>query len=205
MTDLIAQYRVIHANSPGYGSSSSKRLPFILPYVRATGARSIIDYGCGQSALPDMLEAAADCIVTRYDPALSQYAQRPSGRFDLLVSIDVLEHIPEPDVGATLADMASLAERAIIIVDTKPAATFLPDGRNAHVTLRPAQWWAERLREAYPTVEPIAVRRRPASFRTWSMGLPRSLNIAAMTIGYRTRERMAKISSRVGLGSRRAT
>ena len=46
--------------------------------------------------------------------------------------------------------MAELSDNAIIIVDTRPASTLLPDGRNAHVTLRPVQWWMERLAGHYP-------------------------------------------------------
>ncbi len=135
--DLIEQYRQMHRER-AYGATSIKKAPYILPYIQLLKARSVIDYGCGQSSLAELISGGAVPTVTRYDPGLPAYDKRPNGRFDLLVNIDVLEHVPEDDVDGVIADMAALSDKAIIIVDTRPAATTLSDGRNAHLTLRPA-------------------------------------------------------------------
>ncbi len=145
----------------------SQRLPWLLPYIKLLGPWSAVDYGCGRSAVAEQVSAAVGCSVERYDPAIPEYATRPHWWSDLLINIDVLEHIEEPDIDATLRDMASLAAHAIVVIDTRPATTLLPDGRNAHVTLRAPEWWRERLRQHYPVVEPVWVWKRPAAFITW--------------------------------------
>ena len=177
--DLIEQYRQMHRERD-YGSSSIKKAPYILPYVQLLKARTVIDYGCGQSSLPDLISRRCGARVTRYDPGLPAYDQRPVGRFDLLINIDVLEHVPEESIDGVVADMAALSDKALIVIDTRLAATTLSDGRNAHLTLRPAQWWRDRLARHYPDARRIWVQRRPASFVTWRMGSPRTM--AALTL-----------------------
>jgi hypothetical protein len=165
--DLVAQYAEIH-RSRRYGDTSIKNLRFLRPAVRLLRPRSILDYGCGQSRLLEALAPSPATRLLRYDPAIPQYATLPTEKADLLINIDVLEHIPEENLDATLCEMASLGENAIIIIDTRPAALVLPDGRNAHCTLHPHGWWQERLSRFFRTVVPIrGVRRSRAAFRTW--------------------------------------
>jgi hypothetical protein len=164
---LIEQYRQVHATS-AYGQSSVKRAPYVLAHIRASKPDSVIDYGCGQSTLPDLIRGSGVATVVRYDPAIPAYAQKPHERFDLLISIDVLEHIPEEELEQVLQDMKALSNKALIMIDHRPAKFILPNGQNAHATVKTADWWHERLRKIYPIVERIpSVRRRPASFRTW--------------------------------------
>jgi hypothetical protein len=175
-TDLIEQYRQIHAAGP-YGKSSAKNLRFLRPEITLLKPRSIIDYGCGQSRFLDELRLGYEVDLIRYDPAIPQFSRKPTIRADLLVNIDVLEHIEERDLDDVIDDLASLSRNAIIIIDTKPASTFLPDGRNAHVTIRPHLWWRERLLKHFPTLHPVAtVRRSRAGFKTWSRGAVDSVN-----------------------------
>ena len=55
-----------------------------------------------------------------------------------------------------------------IIIDLKKAKFKLPDGRNAHVTLKPREWWHERLGCHFNYLEPIATARSTrAGFKTW--------------------------------------
>jgi hypothetical protein len=87
---------------------------------------------------------------------------------DLLINIDVLEHIPEEDLDEVVGHMASLCRNAIIVIDTRPAKRILPDGKNAHCTLHTHKWWQGFLSKFFPTVVPIRVARRSrAAFRTW--------------------------------------
>jgi hypothetical protein len=164
---LVEQYRLIH-ESRVYGNTSVKNVPYLLPHVWALRPNSALDYGCGQSRLIDVLSRAGVARVERYDPAITTFAIPPDGRFDLVLNIDVLEHIPEDELEPILSDMARLARHAIFVVDTGPAKARLPDGRNAHVTIRTPAWWSARLRNYFPTLEPIRVRsRRRAAFKTW--------------------------------------
>jgi len=173
--DLIDQYRQIHAAGP-YGRSSIKNLRFLRPEIALLKPRSIVDYGCGQSQFLNELKLGYEVELFRYDPAIPEFCQKPSIRADLLLNIDVLEHIEETDLDDVIAEISSLSCNAIIIIDTKPAVTFLPDGRNAHVTIRSHAWWRERLLKHFPILHPVrTVRRSRAGFKTWSRSVVGSL------------------------------
>lgn len=165
--DLIEQYRQLHATS-GYGATSIKNLRFLRPEILLLRPQSILDYGCGQSRLIERLDLGYPVELHRYDPAIPAIATPPVEPVELLINIDVLEHVPESDLDRIVGHMASLCRNAIIIVDTEPAGTILPNGQNAHCTLHPHEWWADYLGQFFPTLEPIRVkRRRRAAFRTW--------------------------------------
>lgn len=174
--DLIAQYHQIH-KSQSYGDTSVKNIRFFRPEVKLLGPRSVIDYGCGQSSLLEMLDLPDGVELARYDPAIPDYSTKPTGTYDLLINVDVLEHIEEEDLDTVLAEMAGLARNAIIVIDMAPAKLILPDGRNAHVTLKPASWWRERLSRHFDCLERIGTARRTrAGFKTWSrQGLSQDL------------------------------
>ncbi len=165
--ELIDYYRSTHARRV-YGTSSVKYIRFLRPWLSILNPNSVLDYGCGQSVLIDVLGLPEQVRRLRYDPAIPAYATRPELMADLLINIDVLEHIEEKDVPDALASMAALCRNALIIVDTVPAKHKLPDGRNAHVTLRPHGWWKAQIERHFPEVEAIATPRRSrAGFKTW--------------------------------------
>jgi hypothetical protein len=64
--DLIDNYKKIHKTRV-YGNTSIKTLRFIVPHVKALQPKSIIDYGCGQSALIDNINLGYDLSRYRYD------------------------------------------------------------------------------------------------------------------------------------------
>lgn len=163
----IDQYRQMHVVST-YGNSSIRTAPYLIPQIRFLRPSSVIDYGCGQSALPDAIKAAGVDYVYRYDPAVPAYAQRPDRVFDLLICVDVLEHVPEPELSSVLSDIRSLAHNAMLIIDTKPARQFLPNGRNAHATVRPIAWWRDLVALHFPYTEAFFSRPRDrACIKTW--------------------------------------
>lgn len=194
--DLIQQYRVIHGRE-AYGNTSVKNLPYLLPLLDDLKPASIIDFGCGQSTLADELQRATGARIARYDPAIPKYSVRPEGKFDLLVNVDVLEHVPEDELEPIIADMAALARNAIIIVDMGPAVLILPDGRNAHVTQQNEEWWKQRLGTHFPYLEPIRVRsRRRAAFKTWKTREARPLRHFLIFLKAEIIYRLRKITGR---------
>lgn len=164
---LINMYAEIHA-AEGWGNTSVKNLRFLRPDIRLLRPASILDYGCGQSTLLEALDLDWRPELRRYDPAIPKYATKPAGKADLLINIDVLEHIPEAALDEVLADMAASCRNAIIIVDMAPAVTWLPDGSNAHCTLKPRDWWEKKLSAHFGPLHPFpTLRRTRAGFRTW--------------------------------------
>jgi hypothetical protein len=141
-------------------------LPFvdeIRALIERTGARTILDYGAGKGAIHNEQELVLGSgrrigrlhdywgvdRVALYDPGVPAYAQLPDGRFDGVISTDVLEHIPEEDIPWVLRELFDYAERFVFAnIASYPAKKILPNGWNAHVTIRPAQWWRDRIEEA---------------------------------------------------------
>lgn len=121
---------------------------------------SLLDYGCGKAgAWKDKMAVDSNndnaCslaeylnvpIVALYDIGVPEYANLPVDKFDLVVSIDVLEHIPVETLGRVLSDIFSHAKKYVYLtIASYPARKLLPDGRNAHVTIRKPKWWLNRL------------------------------------------------------------
>ncbi|MEZ5907490.1 MAG: hypothetical protein R3D31_01695 [Hyphomicrobiaceae bacterium] len=166
-TDLIDYYRETHARRV-YGTSSVKYVRYLRPWIRLLAPRSILDYGCGQSLFIDMLNLGPAVALHRYDPAIPAFATLPPEPADLLVNIDVLEHIPEVSLDPVLNEMRTAARNAILVIDTVPAKHTLPDGRNAHVNVKSPEWWRQKLTSVFGPVEPIQTRRKTrAAFKTW--------------------------------------
>ena len=121
----------------------------IKPLFSNFSISSVLDYGCGGSDWTlngfdvESNESALSYLgvneVYRYEPARNIDERRS---VDCLVSFDVLEHVFISDVANTIRDMLSYATKlAIINVACYPARALLPNGENAHVTVRPPLWW----------------------------------------------------------------
>lgn len=190
---LVGDYEKFHA-AGSYGETGWKSLPDILPHLIALKPRSLIDYGCGQSDLADIVSAKCGVeLVGRFDPAIPMYAEKPEQTFDVLISVDVLEHVPDAEIDTVVKEMASFARDALIIIDTGPAKKFLSDGSNAHVSQHSSEWWLERMKPSMPGLTAIHVRRRRrVGFKTWSAELP-----GALATWVRWREAMAVQSRKI--------
>lgn len=167
-------------------------LPYLLPYVDELRPRSIIDFGCGRSDLVDELAQAAGAEAVRYDPAIPEHSAKPEGKFDLLLSVDVLEHVPEADIEPVIAQMAACAKKAIIIIDTDA-----PASPETQAIRRDRDWWAEKLGAHFPYLEPIRVRsKRRAAFKTWRSDDSRQLPHFMIFLRAELKYRFGKLTNR---------
>jgi len=105
----------------------------------------ILDYGCGKR----LLEAGLGFPIHNYDPGLPEFDQRPEPA-DVVVCLDVLEHIEPDRLDDVLADLARVTRRVgYFTVSTVPATKSLPDGRNAHLIVQPKEWWRSRVERTF--------------------------------------------------------
>ncbi len=140
------------------GRSLLPHVTCIKRLIDATGAKTILDYGAGKGLQyrPQKIvvdgKHVADSVaeywdvdeVRCYDPGYAPYGALPKDTFDGVVCTDVLEHCPEEDLPWLLDEILGLAGRfAYLNVACFPARKSLPDGRNAHVTVRLPGWWRE--------------------------------------------------------------
>ena len=110
--------------------------------------KTFLDYGCGKGAmLKSIATAYPKMKCTGYDPGWDTYKRMPVGKFDVVMCIDVLEHV-EPDyIDNVLKHINTLASKYIwICVDTIPAKKVLSDGRNAHLIVKHNWWWKDKLK-----------------------------------------------------------
>lgn len=118
-------------------------LPVISELINHLRAKSVLDYGCGKGGLVRVLqEKFPDIKVCGYDPAVKEFEKFPSEKFDLIVNIDVLEHIPEDELTETIERMKSLSENIFFHLHHGEVAAVLPNGENAHCTVwTPEEYW----------------------------------------------------------------
>jgi len=119
------------------------------PLFAEHGIETLLDYGSGgadwEGAGFDTdtgLSAKAYFGLTdviRYEPARDIDERRPA---DCVVNFDVLEHVFISDIPMVTRELFSYAGKLIIVnVAGYEAAAKLPNGKNAHVTVRPPMWW----------------------------------------------------------------
>lgn len=167
---LLAQYRDLHVNGERTlglppertfdGHSLFAQLQRIRALAKATGARTVLDYGSGKGTqygpvvLKDADGTAYDDVmdfwdvdsVHCYDPAYQPFSTPPTGQFDGVICTDVLEHCPEEDMPWILGTLFEYARLFVFAnVACYPARKHLPNGENAHCTIRPVEWWADLL------------------------------------------------------------
>jgi hypothetical protein len=129
-----------------WGADGHKFAEIVLQYARETEAATVLDYGCGEQTLAAALKP--HIRILGYDPGIvgRDAAPKPC---DLTVCLDVLEHV-EPDRLDKVIDhiFRVTAKAAFFAIATRPANTILPSGRNAHLIIEPAEWWADKITQA---------------------------------------------------------
>jgi hypothetical protein len=170
---LLTMYREMHLNGERFmgiparetfnGRSLRAQAQRIKRLIDKTGATTVLDYGSGKGQqydpkpLPIQGEGTWDEVldywgvdeVVCFDPAYPPYSNPPSERFDGVVSTDVLEHCPEEDIPWIVDEIFSFAQRFVFAtIACYPARKRLPNGENAHITLREPEWWRAILDEA---------------------------------------------------------
>lgn len=124
--------------------------------------KTLLDYGCGGSdwSLKDFngdgksakeYFGLKECY--RYEPSRDLDERQ---KVDCVVNFDVLEHVFVADVPKVIDNIFSYAKKLVIInVACYPAKALLPNGENAHITVRHPIWWKSQVDFAalnYPEV-----------------------------------------------------
>jgi 2-polyprenyl-6-hydroxyphenyl methylase/3-demethylubiquinone-9 3-methyltransferase len=116
----------------------------------------LLDYGAGKGVLAGLLRSAGFPLVEEYDPFVPEFARRPEGRFDCLVSFEVVEHATDPlgvfgEISGLLADPGLVVFSTLVQpadIDRQGLNWWYAGPRNGHVSLfsRPSlQKVADRL------------------------------------------------------------
>lgn len=147
---ISAKYRdllhILRDKDPNWGSTGRKYGEEVSIIAKQLNAASVLDYGCGNCSLAATLDRRLS--YKGYDPAVEGKNRRPTGKFDLVVAIDVLEHVEPEFTRCVLDDIYNYANLGVFLfIPTGPAKKLLPDGRNAHINQKSAWEWLELLEE----------------------------------------------------------
>lgn len=120
-------------------------------------ALGILDYGAGRRTFsPAMRWLCPHMLVEEYDPGVPGIDTLPTGPYDFVVCTDVMEHVEEEFVVNTLRYIHKLTRYAVLFnICLSPSKSLLPDGRNAHLTVKPAIWWQERIGKVFNELEHV--------------------------------------------------
>jgi Methyltransferase domain len=142
-------------HSPDYGVASMHYAPIVADVIEQVGATELLDYGAGKGRLGQTLREHVHGPLTihHYDPAIPEWSAPPAPcRF--VACIDVLEHIEPHLLDNVLDDLKRVtAGVGVFTVHTGPALKKLPDGRNAHLTQQPPEWWLPKLMQRFELVQ----------------------------------------------------
>jgi hypothetical protein len=141
--DYREQQAALHAVG-NYGTAALQWGSAVSGIVDKIKAETLLDYGCGSKcSLAEVLDC--DVLYQGYDPAVPKLAREPDAA-DVVACIDVLEHIEPECLDAVIEHLKSKVKRVLFVtVHTGPAKKVLPDGRNAHLIQKGAQWWLPKL------------------------------------------------------------
>ena len=144
-------YHQTHLKRTDYfrGNSLVGYISEIKGLIDHSNIKTCLDYGCGQAkawSFHNLQQLFGLEKITLFDPGVDKYSSRPVEQADLVLCIDVLEHVPEKFVDEVLSDICSFAKKAIFLnISTRPASKRLVDGTNAHATVKPKQWWQSKI------------------------------------------------------------
>ncbi len=156
----------LHKLNADYGNASAYRNPSSMKYylnipksiqsiLNLSSITRILDYGTGKGGL---VEEIRSCLpeaidIQGYDPGVQEYYDLPDGQFDLITCIDVLEHIDRGSIYSTFQQIKDKSKGFVFFaIDLIPAKKELLDGRNAHITLAPSDWWCQQLKQHFRMV-----------------------------------------------------
>ena len=126
----------------------------IYPIVRETKTKSVFDYGCGKQFLKDPLEKMG-VEYAGYDPAIKKYSTLDfSKKYDMVICVDVMEHVEEQYHDIVLSDIAKLSKKYVLLtICPTEAKKVLSDGRNAHICQAGPSYWLPKICKYYEPVQ----------------------------------------------------
>lgn len=149
----VEQYKQYHNSGWGDGVSYPAQHKHIVELITDTQSKSVLDYGCGKAQQYKKLGLHNDWgfMPSLYDPSIPEFEKLPEQNFDGIYSTDVMEHIPESVIPEIFDYIFSHANKFVFLgICTRPAIAVLPNGENAHCTVKPIEWWADKINEHNP-------------------------------------------------------
>ena len=108
--------------------------------------RSRISYDDSEFVGTDIACEGSDIIAPAHDLPFK------NERFDLVVSFDCMEHIPEEEVPLAIKEFHRVGKRIYLQIALAHSGTHI-DGEPLHVCVKPKEWWLENIEKYFPNVK----------------------------------------------------
>lgn len=108
----------------------------------------VLDYGAGRRTFSTAMRWLMPQVeVFEYDPGVPEISILPASiKYDLVLCTDVMEHVEEQFVDETFARLREYTKHAAFFnIALSLSKASLPNGQNAHVTVRSADWWENKV------------------------------------------------------------
>ena len=175
MDNFIEASKALHKENSFYGKASEYSTKGSLKYEltipkaviaaqKVQQINHILDHGCGKGGLVATLNEDNLILgeVHGYDPAVERFANKPRSKYDLITSIDVLEHIGRDNIESTIEGIKKINSGFFFFcIDLLPASKTTSDGRNAHFLIAPSDWWTQQIKCHFKIVTAIEVGEMP--------------------------------------------
>ena len=156
MKDILREdYTELHKSSSTFLGVSFKieYINIIKVLVESTKTKTILDFGCGKAEQYNKYRFhrklhIEDKNLHLYDIGLEKYNKLPSHKVDGTISTDVLEHIPEEEIDGVLRMIFKNTKKWVFFsISCGLAVRLLPNGNNAHCTIKEPKWWEDKIRK----------------------------------------------------------
>lgn len=154
---LEEMHQRVDSRGSTWGASACRKIYDLLPWILRDGEpATLLDYGSADGKFQYQARRRGllpNTEIIEYDPGIPEKANN-NIPCEMVICIDVLEHI-EPDLlDAVLLDLARCTEQtAILDIATTKARQILPDGRNAHLIIERPKWWRYKLENYFDILD----------------------------------------------------
>jgi len=151
----LERQRLAHLRADGYGRhrhlylhEAMRRLAAAVASRKPGAALTMLDYGCGKGGfIEEVRNLDLFAEITGFDPAVRQFQARPSGRFDVVTCLDVLDVVQPRFMDALLEDIAGLTlDTAVFDCLTRPR-------QDSPLKPHPPFYWRQLVHRGMETVE----------------------------------------------------
>ena len=160
--NYVEQYKLLNDKNKLYYESNLSifnminEISLFIDYLKP---KNILDYGCGNGVLLKLLRHKYPKInIYGYDPAIKSFSVIPNNHYDMIINTDVLEHIPKNDICDVLNHIKSLSNNVFFCLHHGKAYTILPNGENAHITIKPKEWYHNLMKKYFDIIIPLNAR-----------------------------------------------
>ena len=159
---FLKEYKAMHNSGDKIfnGRSLVKYVGYIKNFLEDNDCKTLLDYGCGKGhlymeehyesvtgllkePLPDFWNLDSYYL---YDPGCEDFKVLPTEKYDAVICTDVMEHVPEEDLGWVIEEIFSHAKKMVFLnVACFKALKTFKDGTNVHVSIFHHQDWLQFL------------------------------------------------------------